>query len=122
MHKPHLMTPRWVKTGIYPGNADPIGTILQEPYFFSFDDYPKLFRRLEWWEKRPLDDLPMYLKTHGGIVFRTRWKIRRNNVLTFKNPMGAWGLQSTLSNLLPATELEYHAFTNDHIYPPPPRS
>ena len=75
------------------------------------EDFPHLFKKLEWWERRKADEMPAYLKCRypvwefkEGDVFKvTDWynldefKVRINHQLFF------------VSNFHPATEDQYNA-------------
>lgn len=66
-----LMNPRYELIADYPSNQDEIGTIVECPNFdkdFSKDywcqirdKYPHLFRKLNWWEQRNIEDMPKRL-------------------------------------------------------------
>ena len=69
-----LLIPRYEVIADYPNNERPIGAILQEEvhgYFYyrkgdigyhannkNIDNYPHLFRKLNWWENRKAEDMP----------------------------------------------------------------
>jgi len=39
----------------------------QETPIWSISDFPNIFKKLEWWEKRKIEDMPMYLKQTGMV-------------------------------------------------------
>lgn len=119
------MQPRWEVIGKYPFSLYQVGDVIVGEYadLVRTPDctysqptsdllrYDKLFQQLDWWERRELADLPSYLKTHGGIVFETTYKMtHRLKRLSFQDPKGRWGLQGTLTYLIPATEEEYNVY------------
>ena len=69
-----LMIPRYEVIADYPNNERPIGVILHEqvPGYYGYtkddigyhanikniDNYPHLFRKLNWWENRKVEDMP----------------------------------------------------------------
>lgn len=111
-----LMQPRWEVIADYPGSVLNVGYVFTnanawQESGFDPDKYPGIFKTLEWWRGRFIEELPLYLKTHGGVVFETKYKFSmRSNKLKFANPYGEWSPSSTLTNLLPATEEEYNAY------------
>jgi len=66
-----LMTPRYELIADYPSNYCEVGTIIECPNFdhdFTkkaweevIDKYPHLFRKLNWWEHRKVEDMPKRL-------------------------------------------------------------
>ena len=67
-----LLQPRFEVIGIYPNSPFEIGDILtfdgviygcNEPQKFERhpQDYPNLFKKLNWWEHRKLEDMPKRL-------------------------------------------------------------
>ena len=77
-----LMMPRYEVIADYPGSTYPVGTIFTSmPNGFvhymlndekhstnglNLEKYPYLFRRMNWWEKRSVEDMPKRLK--NGIT------------------------------------------------------
>lgn len=64
-----LLKPRWKVLGRYPDSPFQIGIIGYGKTFntagnakFHFEDYPLIFRKLEWWEEREEKDMPQYVK------------------------------------------------------------
>lgn len=67
-----LMQPRWKVLADYPQSVYTVGEILFYKDVTSsigafFREYPHLFKKLEWWEERKVEDMPMYLK-HEWVV------------------------------------------------------
>jgi len=83
MSNEDLLMPRYKLIGNYPGcpNSMPIGHILTlnlvffdlrfhgytelEPVHLEepgFDNYPAVFKRLEWWEDREVKDMPLFIR------------------------------------------------------------
>ena len=62
-----LMKPRFELIADYPSNQTAIGTVLECPTFDSeywielIERYPHLFRKLNWWEYRKIEDMPKKL-------------------------------------------------------------
>lgn len=58
-----LLKPRYIAIADYPGYTFEIGKILDDEIIIeSMIKYPHLFRKLEWWEERNIEDMPIYLK------------------------------------------------------------
>ena len=59
-----LMQPRYEVIADYPNSIIPKGNIVDDLLLFKieFEKYPHLFRKLEWWEKRDVKDMPEYVK------------------------------------------------------------
>lgn len=64
-----LLKPRFEVIADYPKSTFKVGQILEGELIFcdpdgpKYSDYPHLFRKLPWWEKRERSEMPMYLKT-----------------------------------------------------------
>lgn len=59
-----LLKPRFVVIADYPLSTSPIGYILEdltELKVKTYSNYPHLFKRLNWWEYRKIEDMPKKL-------------------------------------------------------------
>ena len=58
-----LLNPRYEVIANYPGCPVVVGEIIDVSNIFvkELDKYPHLFRRLNWWEKRTVDQMPKRL-------------------------------------------------------------
>ena len=84
--------------------------------------YPKIFRKLEWWEEREEKDMPEYVKVKRASLVpkkdipffaKVTDRIHTLPVLTgFKLSDGTDGLYANWANLEPATKEEYESQTN----------
>lgn len=68
MTNEELLKPRYIVINDYPNSIFDIGEILDEEYvgkssFNELKNFPHLFKPLEWWEERNIQDLPKYLKS-----------------------------------------------------------
>jgi len=75
-----LLKPRWKVIADFPESPYCINQILYsfnskiffEPsgYHFNPNDYPAIFKKLDWWEERSVDDMPDYLKwgEKGNVI------------------------------------------------------
>lgn len=87
-----LLKPRFEIIADYPNNDfGKVGTIIDRDWrleggnnsgIAKISDYPNIFRKLNWWEKREESEMPMYLKDNekigGGKV--TYYKIEKWNM------------------------------------------
>ena len=81
MSNEELMKRRWEVIAAFPDNRNyEVGSILDRDWcrYINDDDesqgtiskiseFPHLFRELGWWEKRKIEDMPMYLKQTGMV-------------------------------------------------------
>ncbi len=79
--------------------------------------YPAIFKRLEWWEERNIEDMPKYLKVFDSIVVRIiRYNISQAAfpyaVAKKLNNKSNVNLLFGIDNLMPATEQEYKNYIN----------
>lgn len=64
------------------------------------DQYPHIFKKLDWWEERDINDMPKYVKCKEG--YGNDWVgIYRKQYINFD-----------CKNMLPATEQEYLDYIN----------
>lgn len=86
MSKEELLSPRWKVIALYPGCFWKIGDVFNYvdhncfktesqpsiPMHGSvFTEHPHLFKKLEWWEERKLDEMPEYLQSQSAdFVFK----------------------------------------------------
>lgn len=121
-----LLLPRYKLLADYPLNILEIGAVFDRCTEFQcvfFDKYPHLFRKLEWWEERKIEDMTAYVKlvidNNIGFVHKVeKWSganIHGVPLYEYKNKVG---YQTTLSvtDLLPATESEYNEYISK--FPP----
>jgi len=118
-----LLMPRYKVIADYPHNPYKVGDLLEEFTKTAFkltvtyngnsmdetqantypasaiEKMPHLFRKLNWWEERKVEDMPEYVKYHNGSI----------SLLT-KDMIEAGGI--VLEDYLPATEQEYNDYIN----------
>jgi hypothetical protein len=120
MTSEELMKPRYKVIADYPGlpHYMPVGFIIKEqetlPYFFNLviDKYPHLFKKLEWFEERSIEDMPQYVKyvnTHTNEtivckIFKYEFKPTGDVISYTKDDIGKLYLGAID---FPATEQEY---------------
>jgi len=85
MSTEELLKPRYKAIASYPDSQFPLNKIIEmeivsnaSMYHFGnnrweyecwFMDYPHLFRKLDWWEERKLEDMPEYVKRPPEMKF-----------------------------------------------------
>lgn len=103
MTKEELLRPRVKVIAPYPKMPYKLGAILEIDEQHSnkyFDDYPHLFRRLEWWEERDASDMPEYVKQKNNDFFT---KVDKYFYDCFRSGDDKYWIRY----YLPATEEEY---------------
>jgi hypothetical protein len=140
MNKEELLKPRYKKINNYPESplSEPVGTIYTlsnelaydkypiwyyKPYDAvlgtwnrSFEHYPHLFRKLQWWEERKPEDMPEWISSIGKNLFA-----KVTNVFLFDIPERCMALFPHLGesgeehecfyeNYLPSDIEEYTAY------------
>ena len=112
-----LLQPRFEVIADYPKSIFKVGEVLEGELIFcdpdgpKYSDYPHLFRKLPWWEKREQSEMPMYLKyTYNGKT--TCYKIEVWDMVHFigwLNEECSYGVcpPTTSRTYQPATEEEY---------------
>ena len=124
-----LTTPRVEVMAYYPQSTFEIGEILEFAslnknnsafdfyqsvsqennceYAAEVDKCPAIFRKMQWWEKRELSDMPQYVKsTHTSGVYKVQKWISfplRAKLISASDRM-------KLIDMLPATQQEYEAY------------
>lgn len=120
-----LMMPRIIVTAPMPGLDYSIGDVILPHPVHGFDifpypdKYPHLFKRLEWWADRKIEDMPKYLKhklkdqdfTFHKII---KWDLERLFAFENENRGCDLLLWSAKYNYLPATESDYLAYNSTH--------
>lgn len=71
-----------------------------------FDDYPHLFKRLEWWEEREESELPKYVNYNGAGIIK-EVKIWYRFKAAYVNAHCTDGFSHSARVIIPATEQEY---------------
>lgn len=126
-----LMKPRYKVIADWPDNSKhKIGNIINagnvewpENYCEWLDNFPHLFKKLEWWEERNENELPAWIKCNSrsddflpfGIVgIALRWAIEREIVFINFKDNACW-----IKNYIPACEADFINQSPIH-YPKPP--
>lgn len=69
------------------------------------EKFPKIFKKLEWWEDRKPEDMPLYIKYWDTSLYFPVDRVCKGSEAPFKD---TW----TSSNFQPATLEEYNAYIN----------
>ena len=123
-----LLIPRFKVISDYPESPFSIGDILKynsvlDMYIYFYEDgdvisinpkyYPAIFKPLEWWEERSIEELPEYVKNADG-VYKTYFSIPSKNGSLWEwqvvHPTKEYGaeIMYILDNKMePSTEEEY---------------
>jgi hypothetical protein len=87
-------------------------------HFYSleeFNEWPYIFKILEWWEDRSKDEMPEYVKTiYDGNVNKVIKYDFETDTIFMQDPQRPYqfSLKAYLSARLPATEAEYNESIN----------
>lgn len=112
MNREELLKDRYEVIAPYPGGIYKEGDLVQPHPFYGFDTfpypekYPHLFKKIGWWEKRRIEDLPKYIKTKKTPerVFKVGYFT--SYVVMYYGDDGKQKMDNT-AIFLPATEAEY---------------
>lgn len=98
------------KTAVLDQNGDPV-------FPCEWEKYPHIFRPLEWWEDRKIEDMPQYIKEVdslykiGEVIKVAEWEYCDDDMI--------WSFRDEKDNcfiwvrgFVPATEAEYNAYIN----------
>jgi hypothetical protein len=133
-----LLRPRYKSIADYPSNILPIDHITDingvdiavRSSIEFFDRYPHLFKKLDWWEDRKIEEMPSYLKqedmidSRGNSIPDKVIKVSKHWASTGTHPYGnfkAFSSSEVPNSQLysqmyfgwePATEEEYNNYTN----------
>lgn len=128
MSNEELMRPRYKVIAGYPSNQNKVGDIITiqrstrdqvELVCGWYDKFPHLFKKLEWWEEREIEEMPEYVKVviddKPGFVHKVEGWVGNNAygvpMYGFKNRVGYVSPRS-VTDLLPATAAEYEQYIN----------
>ena len=115
-----LLQPRFKVIADFPGSNFGIGEILDKEWVGKFFDelqyFPHLFRKLEWFEDRKVEDLPEYLKDEFDS-FTNYYKVIKYYLNSETVDLYDTKIGSTFNEFInvfkPATKEEYE--TNNNI-------
>lgn len=121
-----LMKPRFKVIADYPGNHIEIGTVIAEDYGRNhydapneFEKYPAIFKKLEWWEERSIEDMPEFLKETEPIendtivyVYRRQRDFMYTQRIFIRLTLPDDTRKIRLEYLEPATKEEYEVYIN----------
>ena len=120
-----LMMPRVKQIINYPRQGHEKGHIYQKDetdegwsnseWLEWYQLYPEVFRIMEWWEERKVEEMPEYIKyirfdnNEKKVINATDWRIEKDGKYTFKSDNEFFSL-SVNDEDLPATESEYLSY------------
>lgn len=135
-----LLRPRYKVIADYPNSEFEVGTIINFPnkrdYYTGNDEwesefvrdknqggqfkfcikkiepFPHLFKKLEWWEDRAIEDMPEYVRFKERVLKVSRWLSDIEDVENGWCELVERGYDCHTSHLLPATESEYTNYIN----------
>lgn len=86
---------------------------LYSRYESDFKDYPHLFRKLEWWEDRKVEDMPKYIRgiKSGRIIRVHKWDLKCEQGWICSDGFNCYHRES----ILPATESEYLEYKKSKV-------
>lgn len=103
-----------------------IGYVFEHPYGRTYltaeskydpADFPHLFKKLNWWEERKLEDMPMYVRW-----LETELKDTIEKIYGYDNSrqMPAFNIPSQVNTIkadyfIPSTEEEYNNYINSKL-------
>lgn len=113
----HLLKPRYKVINDYPGGIYKVGDLVEPHAYYGFDifpyphKYPHLFKSMDWWEDRGVEDMPQYIKPKISPEYV--FKVSRFNLglVEYIGTDGKLKLDKA-SVFFPATEQEYQTFIN----------
>jgi len=101
--------PRLKVMADWPGNSSyKVGDVLVD-YQSPYSNYPHLFKSLDWWEERNLDQLPGYVKNSTGEVFKVqKWKsFWQGPPFAIIGHTGLYEVKLSCMLCTPATEIDF---------------
>jgi len=115
-----LLKPRWKVIVTFPDNRNyEVGSVLDrdwcryvndedesEGVIWKISDFPHLFKKLEWWEERKVDDMPEYIKPIRAQQYIFKVYTIVGDIVSFANKNGGFSIDKLLV-FLPATKEEY---------------
>lgn len=116
-----LLRPRYKVIALFPGSKRMVGDIVEFqdlpgwPTKEYYEDFPHLFRKLEWYQERRIEDMPYYLKRKGEVV-KVDQQFKMENLNDPDKPYDQWshfisnGKSSNYIFWNPATEAEYTTY------------
>lgn len=118
MTKEQLLKPRWKVIADFPDSDYVVGNIEDRDWskyvneedetdgiVWSISNFPHLFKELEWWEERAIEDLPDYVK-YQKLIYKAKDKFLAS-VRCEAHSFDGKGLNADWGSCLPATEEEY---------------
>lgn len=113
-----LLKPRWKVIADFPENPYCINQILHvfeskiffesSGYHFNPNDYSAIFKKLEWWEERKVEDMPEYVKSIVNNAVHKVLQYKDSVVaLSYENAPTNVQMFESICSLIPSTKEEY---------------
>lgn len=108
MTQEELLRPRYKVIAQYPFSSHPNGEIIKATTGGTyFDQYPHIFKKLEWWEDRKPEDMPEYIK-EGRFIHKSTWRLNSLGEVILTVSDTDWHVNANVMHWFqPATEQEY---------------
>jgi len=100
----------------FPLNRTKIGNIfLENEIDFEFEKYPHLYKKLNWWEMREKNEMPIFLKhtlSDGNTTYHKvkSWDLSNPKFIEWRydnEDFGSFGMWADKFNYMPCSEEEY---------------
>jgi hypothetical protein len=118
-----LLKPRVKCIAPYPGmNNRKVGDIIewieglhgpQDLWLGVYGEYPHLFKPLQWWEERGIDEMPEYVKCIWENKLIGIYKIQKWEIENRRGLISQTQVISISEGVEPATENEYLKYVNN---------
>jgi|SRR6478752_2865 len=79
-------------------------------YDTYFDNYPHLFKKLEWWEERKPEEMPEFVKGYDRIYKMVNWTHNTCGEYFDEVEQAPNRVMFEMKKLLPATAADYEAY------------
>lgn len=120
-----LLKPRYKIINPFPGDHGfEINSIIEYREYtvhdedFTPDMYPNLFRKLEWYEERKIEDMPEYVKCYFGICkVKKHFQSRFDRLIIIDQQGYDRELYYNNLQMYPSDETEYTQYINQQSKP-----
>lgn len=128
----NLFIPRYLMLSDFPGNVSfKVGNIYQEheimgylinegtngwnellSFKFNPDEYPANFKKLEWWEYRKIEEMPIYLRYNGLFFLNRRGKVIKPYKISLSSYMQVYLTEDSWTGIKGSTSSLHIKFFN----------
>ncbi len=118
-----LMKPRYKVIADYPKSCFTIDEVVHGESIFgievkNYSEFPAIFRKLEWWEERNIEDMPKYVKyVSDGKVYEAIKYLDRNSLVLLMDDYWKIEIRNELGEpfWMPATSHDYENYLKSKI-------